>query len=217
MSKILSVFEKLNFIEKVPEEKEDTFEVNAKDIEESTKAENIVMNNSEGEIVFPETNNVDNRSTAKGDNHSTLKTELEYDRNMNIADIYTSFGIENSNINTVFMLGNFINALPENLPYEVKKHSVMSIISASNTDLVKLLSDGEQRLNVLSQFAAEYHNATNNTIDQLKAEIIRLNGLINKYKEQIHMRETMLEEQNYTIKYEAEKISNIINFFNQIG
>jgi hypothetical protein len=215
MSKILSVFERLNLIEKVSEEKEDNFKINAKDIEESTEAENITNNNSE--IEFPEVNNEDNHSTAKGDNHSALKTELNYERNMNISDIYSAFGIENSNVNTVFMLGNFINALPENLPYEVKKRSVMNIISASNTDLVKLLSDGERRLNVLSQFASEYHNSTNNMIDQLKAEIIRLNGLINKYKEQIHMRETMLEEQNYTIKYEAEKISNIINFFNEIG
>ena len=56
--------------------------------------------------------------------------------------------LKKSNINTVFMLQNLINALPQDLPKDVIKQSVINIINASNIDLNELISDGEQRQEV---------------------------------------------------------------------
>ncbi len=136
-----------------------------------------------------------------------------FERNMPIDEIYSLNNIKNSDVNTIFMLGNFINALPENLPHDVKKSSVLNIIRASNVDIEELLNDGEQRLNVLNEFFQEYENATTNAIEKHRDEIIKLKKLIDFYESQIKIRENMLEEQNNLIKYETERINNIISFF----
>lgn len=212
MSKIMSMFEKLNLMEKVSEETPAVSNNETSPVEVKNDSIELQKNTLEKEIELPsesETITVEPRVEAV----NNKKVSFQVGDNMTIEEIYSSYGIDNSNINTIFMLGNFINALPENLPYDVKKASVMNIISASNTDLNRLLSDGENRLNLLGEFIEKYENGAVNTVEEYKSEIEKLTDLIKKYKEQIRIKETKLEEQKYIIKYEAEKINSIIDFF----
>ncbi len=204
MSKIMSVFEKLNLVEKVEQKKS-----------EDTNTENSTNDHTEAEINESTVEEYNSKEVPKVNevNGNYIKS-ASYDKNKSVNEIYSMYNIDNSNINTVFMLGNFINALPENLPYDIKKHSVMNIINAASTDLDKLILDGKNRLDVLNRFANEYSNATSKTVLEYKDEIIRLSRLIDKYKEQINLREAMLEEQKNVIKYEVQKIDSIISFFN---
>lgn len=222
MSKLMSVFEKLNLVEKVNDEVQD--EINNEvdnEVKDDSKIDNKIDDSKtvekkvEPENIEKPAKEVYTESfeTINEKKHDDVRLDSKYDRNMPIEQIYDLNGMENSNINTVFMLGNFINALPENLPYEVRKQSIMNIIVASNTNLRNLLSDGEKRLNVLNKYTREHHTATNNAIKEYNEEIIKLSNLINTYKEQIRIKEAMLQEQNNTIQYEMERISNIIGFF----
>lgn len=221
MSKLMAVFEKLNLVEKVNDEinNEVNDEINDEindEVNDDSKIDNKIIEkkvepqNIEKPVKEVYTESFEITNEKKQDD---VRLDSKYERNMPIEEIYDSNGMENSNINTVFMLGNFINALPENLPYEVRKQSIMNIIVASNTNLRNLLSDGEKRLNVLNKYTREYHTATNNAIKEYNEQIIELNNLINTYKEQIRTKEAMLQEQNNTIQYEMEKISSIISFF----
>lgn len=204
MSKIMSMFEKFNLLEKVNNETTNENNVD-NDININAKFEEVKNENkSENEEVMLMNNGVEEKA---------IESNLDFKKIMNISEIYSSYGIENSNIGTVFMLGNFINALPESLPYEVKKNSVMNIIEASNTDLNKLISDGSKRVSILNEFINNYEQTTIGTIEEYKDEIFKLAQLIEKYKEQISIKETMLEEQRHIIKYEWEKINKIIDFF----
>lgn len=208
----MSMFEKLNLMEKVSEETPAVSNNETSPVEVKNDSIELQKNTLEKEIELPsesETITVEPRVEAV----NNKKVSFQVGDNMTIEEIYSSYGIDNSNINTIFMLGNFINALPENLPYDVKKASVMNIISASNTDLNRLLSDGENRLNLLGEFIEKYENGAVNTVEEYKSEIEKLTDLIKKYKEQIRIKETKLEEQKYIIKYEAEKINSIIDFF----
>lgn len=212
MSKIMSMFEKLNLVEKVGEEAPAVSNNEVSPVEVKNDNIELQKNTLEKEIELPsesETITVEPKEEAV----NNKKVSFQVGDNMTIEEIYSSYGIDNSNINTIFMLGNFINALPENLPYDVKKASVMNIISASNTDLNKLLSDGENRLNLLEEFIGKYEDGAVKTVEEYKSEIEKLTDLIKKYKEQIRIKETKLEEQKYIIKYEAEKINSIIDFF----
>jgi DNA repair ATPase RecN len=110
------------------------------------------------------------------------------------------------------MLGNFINAIPDSLPYEVRKKSVISIVASSNTDLKKLVGDGEKRLDALNKFSRDYHNSTVKAVEDYKDKIEELRNQISIYEEQIKINETLLKEQNNTIKYETDKVESIINF-----
>jgi uncharacterized phage infection (PIP) family protein YhgE len=203
MSKIMSVFEKLNLIEKV--DKKESIDTNT----ENSPSEYAEVETSESPIEEDNTKEV----PKVNETSNNCVKATSYDNNKSINEIYSIYNIANSNVNTVFMLGNFINALPENLPYDIKKNSVMNIINATNADLSKLLSDGENRLNVLNKYANEHYNATSKTVSEYKEEIIKLSRLIDKYKEQIDFKEAMLEEQKNIIKYEAQKIDGIISFF----
>lgn len=204
MSKIISVFEKLNLVEKV-NDTTSTSNVLSKETDKENEVEKIEKESPEKDPKIFEQEDQNN--------HSEARTDFQYDKKMDVSEIYSLYDIENSDVNTIFMLGNFINALPENLPYEVKKSSIMGIINASNTDLNKLLTDGERRIGALKQFAKEYHRVNHDSIQQFQEEIKKLEDLICDYKEQIQFRETMMAEQNHIIKYEVEKIQKIIDFF----
>lgn len=206
MSKIMSVFEKFNLVEKnEPEEnniscKDNTHaqeEIQLKDLEEYNEK-------MEHKCLEP----------ASEPKNTYNKIDFKQNGKLTIEEIYSSYGVENSNINTIFMLGNFIDALPESLPYDVRKKSVISIVNSSNADLTMLIDDGKKRLDVLSQFSIDYHASANNTVEGYKKEIAELRKLINDYEKKIEVNENLLKEQDNIIKYEIDKMKSIIDFFN---
>ena len=212
MSKIMSILEKCNFVEKVNKEEYENTNLNEKKniqlSEELNDEDNILKGEASKhkiEINAPE--------PVIKESSSAIVADIEYENKMMIDEIYSLYGFENSNINTVFMLQNLINALPQNLPKDVIKQSVINIIKASNIDLNELLSDGEGRLEILVKVMDRYYKQTNKSIAEYKEEIAKLSSLINNCQEAIKIKENMLEEQINLIKYEAQKIDDIIDFF----
>ena len=212
MSKIMSILEKYNLVEKVTMEEPKSINSDW----ENTIQLNEVLNNENNNL---EIEAIDLKEEIKllepviKEKNSKVETNTEYEKKMMINEIYSLNGLENSDINTVFMLQNFINALPQNLPKDVIKESVINIINASKVDLNHLISDGEQRLEVLGKVMTGYYNQTNKRISEYKEEIAKLLSLINDAEGQIKIKESVLEEQIYLIKSESQKLDGIINFF----
>ncbi len=195
MSKFMSMLEKLNIVEKPDKDIDEIIQNN--DLRE-TKTEE-----GEEEGSFMVSNNVKSKREIKA----------KYHRNVAIGDIYSMHNLRNSEVNTIFMLGNFIKALPENLPSDVKQKSVMDILKASNADLKELLSDGETRLETLNEFIQDYEDSIVSVIDEYDKEINKLKELIVSYNEKMESRGKMLEDQKKAVQCEIERINNIINFF----
>lgn len=206
MSKIMSVFEKLNLVEKSSEETATLSGQDTVTIQEKVQPKNIRRIVTEAKAQSSESLNASDQAPKSTDSKQKSK--------LSIKEIYELYDVENSNINTIFMLGNFINALPENLPYEIRKKSLINILTSSNTDLKNLLSDGTKRLDVLNEFSTKYSDSTTNKISGYSNNIIDLKKQISTYEKQIKINEDLLKEQNNVIKYEAEKINSIIDFFN---
>ena len=202
----MSVLEKIRVVEKANDENSNSSNVAEKRIIHQTASKKI-DNDKQQET------NVKSFKTPSKTNSTPIQDKPRYEKNKTIDEIYSAYDLENSNMNTIFMLGNFINALPENLPYAVKKSSVMSIINASNTNLNELINDGEKRLKILSQFANDYSAAVSSIMLRNKEEIKKLKQMIEYYESEIQIKETMLDEQNNIIKYETQRINNIISFF----
>lgn len=214
MSKIMSVFEKLNLLEKTDEETNSNSEGDNVNVQEEIESKSIEDGHNENKLKYSETNaDGQHIENSNSQNENFEKKDFKKNTKVTIEEIYSSANIENSNVNTIFMLGNFINALPESLPYEVRKKSLISIINSSNTDLKKLLSDGARRLDVLYQFSNDFGESTTDIIEEYKQKIAELKKQISDYEEQISVNENLLKEQNNMIKYETEKINNIIDFF----
>jgi hypothetical protein len=206
MSKIMSMFERLNLVEKTNQEKTDNIYTNDVNIQEEIQPKNIEEHNNKVEPQYSESQNDNNKTSDKAD--------IKQNNKLTIQEIYSSYGVENSDVNTIFMLGNFIDAIPESLPSEVRKKSVISIVGSSNSDLSKLLADGEKRLDVLKQFSNDCYDSTTDAIEEYKKKITELKKIISSYEEQIRTNQTLLKEQNNIIKFEIDKIESVINFFN---
>ncbi|WP_446899395.1 hypothetical protein ACSVC9_05765 [Clostridium sp. LBM24168] len=215
MSKIMSMFEKLNLVEKSAKETTDDSNIEKIDIKNDSNSNKIEskpdnVGNKEVESQYSESNNIYNKAP-----DNKIIDEIGHKRkdNLTIDEIYSSYGIENSAIDTIFMLGNFINALPESLPHKVKRESIITIIDSSEIDLDKLISDGKKRLNILKKFSKEHYDSVKDVIQNYKDEIEKLTKLVDDYREQIQINENLLNEQDNMIDYETKRINNIISFF----
>lgn len=220
MAKIMSILEKYNLVEKGNKEKSEHTNLNEesnKRIDEENNKDLSEDLNDKNNIFRIKTNDYNEKikthESVIKDKVSSTSTDIEYENKMDLNEIYSLYKLKDNNINTVFMLQNLINALPQDLPKDVIKQSVINIINASNIDLNELISDGEQRQAVLVKVMDSYNNQINNRIAEYKEEIAKLSKLINNCQEQIKTKENMLEEQVHIIKYEAQKIDGIIDFF----
>lgn len=205
MSKMMSILEKYSLVEKVNKEEQPHINL---DEEDAIILSEVV--NDEAIITEIESNSSDIEGQAP-----ILKADIEYEKIMTLNEIYSQYELKESSINTVFMLQNLINALPQDLPKDVVKQSVINIVAASNINLNELMSDGEKRKEVLADVMNGYNNATSACIVKYKEEIAKLSKLICNFQEQITMKESMLEEQMHIIKYEAQRINGIIDFFSK--
>lgn len=211
MAKVTSMLEKLNLIEKVDKSGlkdtivyEDNNELSELlNSDESTHAEE----NNESDMTIEEPQSAQQYETYE------IENNIDCEKKMPANEIYSFYGLENSNINTIFMLENLIKALPQDLPQEVIRQSVSNIITASNIDLGKLISDGKERLNALDELMENYNNEISNSINEYRNEIDRYTQLIKDAQAKIKHKEEVLEEQGNIVKYETQKIEGIIDFF----
>lgn len=204
MANVMSMLEKLKWVEKM-EKNDDTIES-----ETSQELEDIEEAVDFGEYKPP----VKVEKQLKMEDKEEIEYEARPEKNMSINEIYSANNVDNNIMNTVFLLESYINALPQDLPYEVKKTSVINIVTATKSDLNHLLNEGEKRIKILNAFMNDFQQSLNAGIGEYKAEIFKLSKMIDEYKILIDEKETMLEEQKNIVKFEANKINNIIDFFN---
>lgn len=142
------------------------------------------------------------------------QNQFKVDKLLKVEEIYKKFNLESDNKDTIFIIDSFSKALPDYLPQEIKRQSVLNIISSSGMNIVELLKDGSERLSVLKNFENGSSNYTNKLISECEAEIEKLMQAINKCKKNINDRKKLQEEQSANIEYEVQKIQNIIQFIN---
>ena len=137
------------------------------------------------------------------------KTNIE---KLPIQGIFEKFGLETKETSTVYLIENFIKALPDNLPADVKRQSIINLISASQLDLVCLLKDGIKRLEVLNTYSEDFSTSVADIIASNEKQIRKLNERIAYHNRIIEEKKHLKEEQKAEIEFEIQKISNIIDF-----
>lgn len=206
-----SIFEKFKLVEKIEEESEIKNEDH-----ESLEAED---NNKEYEInkntqeKLDKTNgtvieNLNNEKNNKDEEHKDNKVNM--DRVSSLEEIYNKFSMENDNTKKIYIIDSFFNALPGNIPTEIKKQSVINIIAASGMNLDNLIKDGKQRVNVLSGFLKDFSKNTEEKVNLYQAKIEELMKEIEDLKQKINKKENLKNEQKSLIDYEVQKIINIM-------
>jgi len=140
------------------------------------------------------------------------RTEKASVEKLEIKEIFEKFGLETKETNTVYLIENFIKALPNNLPADIKRQSIINLISASQLDIICLLKDGNKRLEVLNSYSEDFSNNIAETITANEKQIRKLNERIAYHNRIIEEKQKLRENQKAEIEFEIQKISNIIEF-----
>lgn len=133
---------------------------------------------------------------------------------LQIEEIYKNYDINSQGINSLSIVESFQKALPDYLPAEVKRQSILNIIISSNVKVENLVKDGNEKLKCLNEFSQLFTNDSNDMISKFESEIEILNKKINNYKIAIENMKNLHNEQNFMVKYEIDKINNIMQFLN---
>lgn len=146
------------------------------------------------------------------DKLDVLIGSYEKNKMMSIDDIYRASRMEADNKKTIFMVDVFQKTLPENLPIDVKRASVMNIMDVSSINLENLLNDAYKRIDALNNVLEETVTDTENIIEKNNASIVELENRIKELKKVNEVRLQFQEDQTSVIEYEIQKIIGIVDF-----
>lgn len=192
-----SLFEKLGLIEPIEQAGSHSDQEYFENVENDTE--------SKEEMTYSEMTSTPNPVTPPEKKDTIDKLSID--------EIYTVYNLlPKTATNTVYLIDNFLKALPANLPFEVKRESLVSLFSASQINMLDLVNDGKERLDILSQYFENFTKDLEEIISYNKMQIKALNEKITYHNSIIEERNRTLEEQKAIVKFEAQKISSIIDF-----
>lgn len=137
-----------------------------------------------------------------------------YEKNklLSIEDIYRNARLTLDTKKSIFMVDILSKTLPENLPIDVKRETVLSLMNVSDLKKDNLLNDAYQRIDTLNtvleetvETSEEIIEKNNKTIDELKKRIEELESINEERLE-------FQQDQNTLIEYEIQKIINLVDF-----
>lgn len=137
-----------------------------------------------------------------------------YERNklLSIEDIYRKATLIQEIKSTVFMVDVYAKALPENLPMDIKRESVLNIMRASEIQVDDLLSDAYKRIDALNNVLESVVQSSEELKAKNTSTIRDLEKRIEELKRTMIEREKFQETQNTMIEYEIQRIINIVDF-----
>ncbi|NYB74643.1 hypothetical protein HZF24_10900 [Sedimentibacter hydroxybenzoicus DSM 7310] len=211
-----NILEKLGLIEKVENESqvnnsnEDIAEEQiAKTEIEKPQFTEVIKNKIQDDVKKAET---EAETIVIGGDDSDPISVVKRKKLLKIDEIYRNFDILTEGINSLAIVESFQKALPDYLPTDVKRQSILNIIASSNVKVESLLRDGNDKLRCLNDFSEAFTKESNEVVSDFEKEIKRLNEKINNYKTAIDNMKKLHTEQDFTVKYEIEKINNILQF-----
>jgi len=230
-----NIFEKLGFIEQSNEE-----ELEVKDEAKKDHEFDLLSKlESEESINIPEPKNMPDLSKIEEKKEevkaevkpevvakevaTSESTEIEekldyligaYEKNklMTIDEIYRNARLQTDIKRTIFMADTYLKALPENLPIDIKRQSVLDIMEVSNISKEDLLKDAYQRIDSLNTVLEETVQTSDEIMKRHETNIRELEKRIEDLKGIVQDRVKFQEDQNTMIEYEIQKIINIVEF-----
>lgn len=150
---------------------------------------------------------------------SSIENKLDaligsYEKNklLSIDDIYRNARLTLDTKKSIFMVDILNKTLPENLPIDVKRETVLSLMNVSELKRDELLNDAYKRIDSLDtvledtvEKSEQIIEKNNNTIKELQKRIEELEEINDKRLE-------FQQDQNTLIEYEIQKIINLVDF-----
>ncbi|MBE0451158.1 MAG: hypothetical protein IBX70_09945 [Clostridia bacterium] len=220
-----SIFEKMGLIEpKITEKKEEIIEIetqteNIPDPEHVPDLRNLDFEEQKPifEESFKSKEEEEEEEPVSTPNEISDKLDLiigAYEKNkmLTIDEIYRNAHLDSEVKKTIFMTDVYLKAIPENLPLDIKRETVLNIMKVSNIGLDDLLNDAYKRIDSLNTVLEETVATTQEVFDRNDTTIRELEKRIEDLKDVNKNRKKFQEDQNTMIEYEIQKIINLVEF-----
>ena len=212
-----NIFEKLGLIEAVEETNEenellkDSFDNSEEVIDELLNVKEI-----DKTIIKREEEIIENQDKIdKDDIENKLDVLIEsYEKNrlLSIDDIYRNARLTLDTKKSIFMVDILSKTLPENLPTDVKRGTVLSLMEVSELNKDSLLNDAYQRIDSLNTVMEETVETTETIINKNNMTISELKKRISELEKINDERVEFQKDQNTLIEYEIQKVINLVDF-----
>lgn len=209
-----SILEKLGLVEKVEEANQNDENVPTVEIAEQKPVEKEKPQAAEYVKKYDAEKEKEDvvKETKQADGYEDPIAAVRKKKLLKIEEIYKNYDISTEGINSLSIVESFQKALPDYLPTDVKRQSILNIIASSNVKVGNLVNDGNDKLRCLNDFSRLFSDESREVILGFEDEISKLNEKIKNYKTAIDNMRNLQTEQEFTLKYEIEKISNILQF-----
>lgn len=137
-----------------------------------------------------------------------------YEKNklLTIEDIYKNSRLTLNSKKSIFIIDILSKTLPENLPVDVKRETVLSLMNVQGLEKEKLLNDAYNRIDALNTVLEDTINKSEEIIERNKNSIEELEKRIEELKSINEERREFQSDQNTLIEYEIQKIINLVDF-----
>lgn len=146
------------------------------------------------------------------DKLNVLIGAYEKNKMLSIEDIYRNARLAGDSKRSIFIADIFLKTLPENLPVDIKRTSLLNILGVSNISIEELLTDAFQRIDSLNTVLENTVNTSEEIIKKNEATIRELESRIEELKNITEIRRKFQDDQNTLIEYEIQRIINIVDF-----
>ncbi len=156
--------------------------------------------------------NIEEKTSEIEDKLNVLMVAYEKNKMLSIEDIYRNARLSGDTRKSIFIADTFLKTLPENLPVDIKRTSLLNILGVSSISIEELLTDAFQRIDSLNTVLENTVNVSEDIVKKNELAIKELENRIEELKNITEIRNKFQDDQNTLIEYEIQKIINIVDF-----
>lgn len=142
----------------------------------------------------------------------TVEAELaEVNTDTLIDDIYTQNNLADKS-RSIFKVEELISSLPKEMATETKRNSVLAILGSFNLTATDVVTDGEERVKILTSIKEQVDSDSKMTVAEKEAMIEGLKKDIEALTIEIANEQEKVRVSNETISAEVAKIESLVKF-----
>lgn len=134
------------------------------------------------------------------------------DRYLDIEELYEVLSLKTKRTDTVYLIEEYLKALPDSLPDQSRREIVGNIVAASGFDYDLLMGDGVLRVKTLKDYAERFARYTDDYIAARNAELNELEQQSMRIRRLIENRKDLHKQQFFVIEAEAQRLKEILTF-----
>lgn len=142
----------------------------------------------------------------------TVEAELDsVNTDTLIDDIYTQNDLADKS-RSIFKVEELIASLPKEMATETKRNSVLAILGSFNLTATDVVTDGEERVKILTSIKEQVDSDSKMTVAEKEAQIEELKKSIEVLTVEIANEQEKARISNETISAEVVKVESLVKF-----